>query len=299
MKNAGLVYAVLSSLFLSTGFVLAKHFLQFTNPETLNTLWFGIAFVISAAVLIMRSPSKALASFTAHWKDGVVVGGANAAAATFWFQSIEIAGPTTTAFVIRFSTIFIILMGIFFLKEKLHKQDLIGVAIAIVGALVINFDNGNYVQAGVLVALAASVAIAIHQVLSKVYVKNINPLELVCFRTFYTALFLLIYALFSSKIQAFPAGQLPLLIAGVAINAVIGFVFFYKALELMDVSKVAIIRTLDPFIVILFAFAAFQTLPSLTQFAGGSLVVAGVMVTMYGHKVTTLLRAVKGLPWFG
>ncbi|MBI3036548.1 DMT family transporter [Candidatus Woesearchaeota archaeon] len=299
MKNAGLVYAVLSSLFLSTGFILAKHFLQYTNPETLNTLWFGIAFVVSITLLLARNASKTLRTFREHWKDGVVIGGANAVAAAFWFQAINIAGPTLTAFLVRFSTIFIIFLGIFFLKEKLHTQDIAGMVIALAGAFTISFANGEYLTTGVAVALAASFAIAVHQVLSKVYVKSINPLALVSLRTLYTALFLLIYAVAFSKLQPFPVSQLPLLTLAVAVNAVLGFVFFYKALELLDVSKVAIIRTLDPFVVVIYALIAFHTLPSLQQFLGGTLVVAGVLVTMYGHAIQTLLRTVKGLPWFG
>ncbi|MBI2142964.1 DMT family transporter [Candidatus Woesearchaeota archaeon] len=299
MKNAGLVYAVLSSLFLSTGFILSKHFLQYANPETLSTLWFGIAFVVSFALLMARKPLKTLKVFREHWKDGLVVGGANALAATFWFQSISIAGPTLTAFLIRFSTIFIIFLGVLFLKEKLHLHDIVGVVVAVGGALVINAGNGNYLQLGTLVALAASLAIAVHQVLSKVYVKTIEPLMLVSLRTLYTAAFLLIYAAALSKLQPFPPAQLPMLTFAIAINAVVGFVFFYKALELLDVSKVAIIRTLDPFIVVAYALAAFHTLPSQQQLIGGALVIAGVLITMYGHNIRTMLRAVKWLPWFG
>ena len=299
MKNAGLVYAVLSSLFLSTGFILAKHFLQYTNPETLNTLWFGLAFIASFIALLAKDASKTIKTFREHWKDGLVIGGANAVAAAFWFQAINIAGPTLTAFLIRFSTIFIILLGIVFLKEKLHFHDIVGMVIALGGAFAISFATGDYLTTGVAVALAASFAIAVHQVLSKVYVKTINPLTLVSLRTLYTALFLLAYAAAFSKLQPFPLEQLPWLTIAIIINAIFGFVFFYKALELLDVSKVAIIRTLDPFVVVVYALVIFQTLPSLNELFGGTLVVIGVLVTMYGPNIRTLVRLVKGLPWFG
>lgn len=299
MKNAGLVYAVLSSLFLSTGFVLAKHFLQYTNPETLNVLWFSIAFAVSFAVLLLKDASKTVKTFRENWKDGLMIGGTNAIAAAFWFQSINIAGPTLTAFLIRFSTIFIIFLGIFFLKEKLHSHDIAGMMIALGGAFAISFANGDYLATGVVVALAASFAIAVHQVMSKVYVKRINVLTLVSLRTLYTALFLLIYAAVFSKLQPFPLEQIPFLLIAVIVNALFGFVFFYKALELLDVSKVAIIRTLDPFVVVVYALVLFHTLPTFNEFVGGTFVVIGVLVTMYGHNIPTLLRAVKGLPWFG
>lgn len=299
MKNAGLVYAVLSSLFLSTGFVSAKHFLQYTNPETLNTLWFGIAFIVSIAVLLVRSRQRTIRAFREHWKDGVIVGGANAVAAAFWFHAISITGPTLTAFLIRFSTIFIIILGILFLKEKLHLHDIVGMLIALAGAFAISFANGDYLKIGTLVALAASLAIAVHQVLSKVYVKTIDPLTLVSLRTLFTALFLLAYAASFSKLQAFPIDRLPFLTVVIVVNAIFGFVFFYKALELIDVSKVAIIRTLDPFIVVVYALAIFHTVPDINELVGGTMVVAGVLVAMYGHGIRTLLRTVKWLPWFG
>ncbi|MBI2137870.1 DMT family transporter [Candidatus Woesearchaeota archaeon] len=301
MKNAGLIYAALSSLFLSTGFIFAKHFLEYTNPETLNTLWFGIAFAISITILLAKNSKKTIKTFREHWKDGLIIGGANAIAAGFWFQAINITGPTLTAFLVRFSTIFIIILGIIFLKEKLHIHDIAGMTIALVGAFVISFANGDYLKMGTLVALAASLAIATHQVLSKVYVKKIDPLTLVSIRTIFTAMFLLAYAAAFSKLQPFPISQLPLLFIAIAINAILGFVFFYKALELVDVSKVAIIRTLDPFIVIVYALliSGFHDIPTTREFMGGTLVVAGVLVTMYGHNITTMIRTVKWLPWFG
>lgn len=299
MKLSGLAYAILSSIFLSTGFLFAKHFMNYTSPETLNVLWFGIAFVASFSWLLARHPSKTLKLFRMNWKDGVIIGGANAVAAGFWFQSINILGSTLTAFIVRFSTIFIIILGILFLKEKLHIHDVIGMLIAVAGALVISFTSGDYLRTGTVIALLASFAIAIHQVLSKVYVKTIDPLTLVSLRTLYTTLFLLIYAAAFSKLQPFPLQQVPLLAVAVLLNAVLGFIFFYKALELLDVSKVAIIRTLDPFVVVVYALILFRSLPALDELLGGTLVVTGVLVTMYGHNIRTMLSTVKWLPWFG
>lgn len=295
MAISGVLYAILTSIFLSTGFVFAKHFLQFSNDETLNVLWFWIAFVVTIAILLLRDRLKVVDLFRLHWRDGLIVGGANAVAAVFWFKAVESAGPTLTAFILRFSTIIIVFLGVLFLKEKLHLHDIIGTGIAIAGALVINAAMGSYFSYGTLIAFAACFAIAVHQVLAKVYVKNIDPVSLVCFRVFYTAIFVTIYAAATRTLQPFPAHQLPLLTVAVIINAVIGFILLYKALELLDVSKVAVIRTLDPFVVIIFALAAFHTIPSLSQLIGGTLVVIGVLVTIYGHTLRKMLKA--AVPW--
>ncbi len=297
--KSGLLYAVLSSLFLSTGFILAKRLLAYTNAETLNTLWFGLSFVLTISFLLMRNRSKTVRLFRTNWKDGVVIGLVNAVAATLWFHSINISGPTLTAFLVRFSTIFIIILGVIFLKERLHLHDVVGLLIALAGAFIISLTGGNYLAKGAVIALLASFAIAVQVVVSKVYVKTIDPLTLVSMRALFTATFLAIYAAALSKLQPFPAGQLPLLLVAVVLNAVLGFVFFYKSLELLDVSKVAVIRTVDPFVVVVYALAYFGTIPHPRELIGGLLVITGVLVTMYGHGITTMLRTVKWLPWFG
>lgn len=284
MKSTGLVYTSLSSLFLSTSFISIKYFLQYTNTETLNVIWFSAAFLLSFAFLLVKNSNKVMAVFKKNWKAGLLIGGANALSSILFIESISRAGPTPTAFVVRFSAIFLIFLGILVFKEKLHSRDLVGMVIAVGGALLISFGSGNYLNAGVLLALAAAFMMAVNSVLMKVYIKSADPLSLTCLQSLYTAILLLVYALIFSKIRSFPAGQLPLVAVAVTVSVILSLIFYYKALQLLNLSKIAIIRTLEPFMVAVLALIVFRTLPSTNQLVGGTLVVIGVFLTIVGYK---------------
>ena len=295
----GYVYALLAVLFLSSGLVFNKYLLQFVNPRMLSFAFFGTVFVSTTLVLLLTDSKKFFDNLIKHWKDGVVVGGLNAIAATFFFLALDLLDPSTTAFLVRFSTIFIILIGVFFLKENLTRFDLLGILFAVGGALLINYGGAAYTRTGFFLALMAAIGIALHHTAAKMFVKKINPLILVNLRVLFTSAFLLIFVLVTSSLQPVPYSALPVLIIGAGIIATTGFVFYYKALEHADISKVAVIRTLDPFMVVIYAYIAFRTLPLFQEIFGGSLIVFGVLIITLKHRIRQALSNFKSMPWFG
>ena len=296
--NKGYYYALLSALFLASSVVINKYLLQFVNPRMLAFLFFFGVFLSSSVVIAYGNLSGVYNNIRRHWKDGIIVGGFNAMAATFFFLSLSLLDASTTTFLVRFSTIFIIIIGVFFLKEKLTFYDIPGIVLAIGGALVINYSDGNYTSLGLIVALLAALGIALHQVFAKIFVKRMSALALVNLRAFFSSLILLTIALGTSSIQPVPLAVLPVIFLAGAIVAVSGFAFYYKALQLIDVSKAAIIRTIDPFIVLMYGLLLFGTIPSLQEIIGGSLIVIGVVIIILKHRIQEMITALKQ-PWFG
>ncbi len=296
--NKGYAYALLSGFLLSGSTLINKYLLNFVNSRMLAFLFFISVFIGSSALLIYRSRRGFFSNFVRHWKDGFIVGGFNALAATFFFLALSMLDAATTSFLVRFSTIFIILIGVFFLKERLTFYDYPGMLLAIAGALLINYSNGAYTRIGLVVALIAAFGVALHQIAAKMLVKKINPLVLVNLRTLFSSFFLLLAAAATSAIQPVPIGMIPLIFLTGAIVAMLGFFFFYKSLALMDVSKAAVIRTVDPFIIIVYSFFIFRSIPSFQEIIGGSLIVAGVTIMILKHRLREIVDEFK-LTWFG
>ena len=192
------------------------------------------------------------------------------------------------------STIFIILIGVFHLKEKLTSLDILGIVIAIAGAMVINYGNGTYTSFGLFIALTAALFIALHQTTAKMFVKKVHPLNLVNLRTLFSSSFLFIFVLATSSLEVPPQNTYVWFVAG-GVVASIGFLFFYKSLELIAVSKAAIIRTLDPFIVVLYSIVIFRILPNLQEILGGSLIILGSWAISLAIK-GTVDQLQQGLP---
>ncbi|MBI2574503.1 DMT family transporter, partial [Candidatus Woesearchaeota archaeon] len=158
-------------------------------------------------------------------------------------------------------------------------REIIGAIIAIAGAFLINFETDNLLIFGTLIALLAAFIIAVQEFIGKIYVARIKPVVLASMRTTFTLPFLLVFAASTGSISTVSSGNLTLIIIGSTLSAAIGFIFWYKALETTDVSKAAIIRTLDPFIVLAYAFMIFRTTPKIPELIGGTLIVAGVILS--------------------
>lgn len=293
----GYFYAIISSFLLMGSVILNKHLLDFVNPKMLAFVFFSVVFLCSVVVIIYRGKDSYLGLLRQHWKDGMIVGGFNAMAATFFFLSLDLLDAPTTAFLVRFSTVFIIILGVFYLKEKLTRLDIIGIFIAVLGAFVINFSV-SLAKLGLLTALVSAFFIALHQTAAKIFVKRTNPLNLVNLRTLFSSSFLLVITLATSSFQAIPLNLLHLFLAS-GILAGAGFVFFYKALEMIEVSKAAVIRSLDPFIVLVYGFILFQTTPDIQEILGGILIVIGVVIIILKHRLNDLLTFFRKPTYFG
>ena len=295
--NKGYVYALLAAVCLATTIVINSMVVDAVNSRMASFSFFFVVFVLSSVALSCRKISV-VKNLKSHWKDGLIVGGFNATAATFFFLSLNYTSASTTAFLSRLSTIFIIIIGIIFLKEKLTAFDIPGMLLAVFGAFLINNASHDYTAVGLLMGIMAALGIALHQVSAKMFVKRIKPLNLVGIRTFYTSAILLIIATASQSLQKIPPGVVPLMLISGAI-ATVGFIALYKSFELADVSKVAIIRTIDPFIVLIYGVLFFEEYPTFTEVIGGSFIVAGVVLIILKHRINRFVRLLKLPGWMG
>ena len=294
----GYSYTILSGFLLTGSVVLNKHLLNFMNSRMLAFLFFATVFLSSAAILAFRYKHRYLKLIKNHWKDGLITGGFNGAAATFFFMSLELLDASTTAFLVRFSTVFIIIIGVFYLKDRITRLDLLGICIAVLGAFVINFSVVSFGKLGLIAALTAAMFIALHQVAAKMFVKRTAAFTLVNLRTMFSSTFLLVIALGTSSFHPIPVSLIPLFLAS-GILAGAGFGFFYKSLETIEVSKGAVVRSLDPFMVLLYGFFLFGTLPSLHEIFGGILIILGVVIIILKRRLTHPLSFLRRPTSFG
>ena len=312
--NKGFLYAVLAALFLASGIIYNKYLLEngLLNSRMLGFAFFVSVFIGSSILFAFKNLQGFLKNLTGHWKDGIVVGGFNAMAASLFFMALDLLEASTTAFIVRFSTIFIIIVGVIFFREKLTKYDLIGIFFSVGGAFLLNYGSSPGSEShtkGVAIALLAAFAIAMHHITAKMYVKKTGALALVNVRVLFTSFFLFIVTLATDSLEPIPLIAYPILAIGGGVFAVAGFVFFYKALELEDVSKVAVIRTLDPFVVLIYSVFLFLLfpgwreitggIPGWFEITGGSLIVVGVIIITLKNKIRKLVHDIKSILWLG
>lgn len=289
----GFIYAAASSILVGLGFVLVKITLKNINSESSSVYFIGFGLLTSFLFLGMRGELKKLNLFKTYWKPLTIFGFMGGAGVLAWFYAIDLIGPSLTAFLLRFLIVFTVLWGILFFKEKFNIIEVLGMVIAGVGVIVLTYtsNNGQLLLSGVVVALASAFLFSLMQLIVKIYAGRIPSLIVNHFRLLLTFPIILAYALVMQKLQT--PNSLVLILSFIAgfVSGVIGVSLFYKALELTDLSKVNIIRTMDPFVVIVFALLFLQEIPSLSQLTGGLIIVIGIVILILArHRPKILAR---------
>src|SRR3989344_428236 len=184
----GLLLCLMSVAAIATSSVLTKEVMQTVPFIMAGLLWFSGAFVWFCILGVIRQQNP-FRCITEHWKVGVIVGGLNYLSSLTLFFAISTIGPSTTGFLVRFEVIVLLLLGVLLLHEKLSRWDLLGMAVAFSGALLLTFSIEHVLWFGIFCAILSSCVNAVHNYFSKRFISGINPSALCTVRAFYTSLF--------------------------------------------------------------------------------------------------------------
>lgn len=287
----GPLLTVASAVFLTFGFISIKYFLNFTNPVTLNLLWMGSALIVAIIIAKVRR-IKWIPIIKRYWSIGIAFGSLIGIGSILMVYAINSIGPSLSSFLVRFVMVFTVILGIVLLKERLSKIELLGMIIAVIGVFTLSYVSGGVVQLGSIFVITASLLFAINGVMTKMYSVRINPLEMIILRDTFAVATVFLYSIVSGDLQPVSFNLVGMIFLA-SILSVVGFLSFLRALQLMDLTKVMIIRSLDPFLVVAYSFIFFRDIPSLMQMVGGSLIVLGVMATVAKHHIKRTADAIK------
>lgn len=276
-KKKGILFSILSgSLAISP--VLFSLSMNSINPETTNLLQTFFASILFVVLFFSLRKTTYFKTIIKNWKMPAVIGFFVFLGGLLYTYGIFYSGPTTASFIIQFTSIFTVLFGLIFLKERFTKLEGLGVVLAIIGLLIMSYSNVKIENLSVLILLVGALFFALSNLFSKIYVKNVNPIALAGGRTMFIFLFFLIFSLLTGKLQTnIPTAILGYgFLAGIT-GAFLNFILSFKALELIEVSKVSLITSsIGPFSTMIYSFIILSSIPTLNQLLGGTLIVLGI-----------------------
>ena len=278
-KNKGILYSVSASLLFGLSPVFIRLMLGSVNIETLNVLLTAFSTSFFVIVLFLSKRTLHFKVIFRNWKKVGLLGFVTAAFSLVYVYGIHVSGPNNAAFLLQFATVFTIMFGVVFLKERFTKVEGLGILVAVVGVFVLAYGNLSVEVAGTLILLCASLLGAVSGLLSKVYVKDVNPFALAGGNSMFVCLFIFLYVFIIGKLEVtFPPEAVFYAVLASLLTVVFSFILLYKALEVYEVSKTATIRTMEPFFTVIFSFAILALSPTLNQLYGGILIIVGVVI---------------------
>jgi drug/metabolite transporter (DMT)-like permease len=290
IQNATLLIIILL-LVDSLHFVFARLLLPHIAPATSVLFVLGIAtsemliYGLATKQLNFRLTKQEIAFFS-------VIGLLIAVSTNINYEAVAFIDPGTASLLAQTSVVFGLGFGIFWLKDRLSPQQLVGAGIAIFGVFVIEYQGGDYLRIGSLMVIGSSFLYSLHAAITKRFGQNMDFVSFFFYRLAFTTAFLVVYALGRGLLVWPSQTAWPLLILVGTTDVVFSRALYYLALRRLTMSMHTLIFTLSPVVAILWAWGLFGTLPGLQQLMGGAAVLAGItLISLAQHRSNQKAKA--------
>ncbi len=271
----------------SLHYIFARLVLPYLSPVSSSFYYMTVATVqIVLYAAVTRQVDWSV--FRQHARFFLIIGFLIASATVMSYVAVVYIDPGTASLIARMNTIFALVLGIFWLKERLRRGEKYGTALAVAGVFVISFqwgDQSSRIWLGTLLVLGSTFAYALHAAIVKKEGGQMDFLNFFLFRMLATSFFLFIFAAGSGEL-VWPTGRevwLILLVTG-TVNVTISRSLYYLVLRRFKLTIMTVLLTLSPVITILWSMVLFDEQPSLQGLVGGTAVTLGVILVTWSKR---------------
>ncbi len=193
----------------------------------------------------------------------------------------------TASILVNTGPIFVALLAMRFLDERLPQRAWAGIALAFTGALLIAFGQGDGISlsTGALLVLGAAVCLATFFVVQKPLLTRYSSFEVTTYAMLAATVMLLPFAPSVPNAIAAASAQSLAAVAFFGVGAsAIGLFSWAYANARLEVSRAASSLYLVPAVAIFVAWLWLGELPTLPTVIGGVVAISGVLLTSSGRR---------------
>lgn len=201
-----------------------------------------------------------------------------------WFMLFESYKNTTISnatLSYYLAPVFMIILSIVILKEKITPKKLLWVFIAIIGLfLILKFDNMENIQGynhmkGIIYGIISAFFYALVVILNK-FIKNISALVVTIAQLLISAIFLFLVSLISSGfiIEKADNKSLLLLVVVGIVHTGIAMYLYFSSIKDLEGQSIAILSYIDPIFALIISWIILGETMSTSQMAGGALILS-------------------------
>ncbi len=269
------IETVLGKLMLST-----LSFLQVTASEAFFATATAFAFILLRGENV-RIKNVSLMDVISVGLMGTVL------APLIYFYGLTQTLAVNAALIAHLQPLFVSILGFFFLKERIHKNDILGgvlvglAVIMITGRTIDNIVNLKLGSIGDVVVLLATLLWASTAIPGKRLTRHESSVVIVGYRFLVASLIFLPTLLFLNQLVIKSIYQVLL---GITVG--LGYIFYYEGLKRIKAGQVAITELSSPFFVAALAWFLLGEHTTVIQISGAFLLVIGLTILTRENKQT-------------
>lgn len=300
-RSWGYLSALMVALLFGVWFSLDKILLGYLHPFALAALTYLIASVFLFFVYL--SPLKNRILKTINKKSRVenfiskkeyfilfltaIFGSVIAPA--LYLSGLSRITAVNAALLTNVEILFIIIIGIFFLKEKVHKKDILGFALLLIGAVVLSTNDlrdlsFNQSLFGSILVISASFFWSLDTSLSKFLSHKRDIIFITALKSGIGGLILLVLSLISGMNFTLPLFRLPLLLFIGIVAVSFSLVLIYYSLRTIGSTRTGSIFALSSLFGAITAYFALGEPLTVLRILFGILMLLGVLILYKEQK---------------
>lgn len=286
-KLVGYLYLSLASIFSVIEYLIVQYI---TQNLSLSPLSYAFLTFISSTILI--SPFiiyfygyKNLIKIFIDNKKGILITSLTMSiGSSLWFYMIARFGASTTSFMENFVLIFSILLGTLFLKEKLNLFEVIGVALCLIGSIILSMKNFVPLWDQILIGILTYIFISLYSFFVRIYCTNIPSFVFNFFRMW---IMLLVFGILNFSFGSLILPSINILILAL-IAGISGIVFCMSAIiqshKYLQISNINAFYSICPVFVSIASFLVFKEIPGIQKVIGGLIIILGSVIIVGFRK---------------
>jgi len=310
MKNESSIaiyfWLLLVPLFWGGAFVAAEHVITEIPPVTAAAFRFGCAGIILLTIVLLQKKID-IQAIKKQWLPILFMAvtgifGYN----LFFFIALDMTSSINGSLIVATTPVLITLGAVFFLGEKGNKRLGIGLALSLLGVIVV-ISKGSIqpllqleFNTGDLLFLCALICWVTHGLLGKIAMRDVSPIVTTALTTMLGGLFLGLISLFENGWHLLPAMSNQAwfeMLFMIVCSSVVGFFLWNNGIKQIGASKASIYMNLVPICTALIAVFLYGAAFTFIQLSGMIMVLLGVyLVTLHPYlKEKRLKRKMANL----
>jgi drug/metabolite transporter (DMT)-like permease len=295
IERLGLFQGLLSVFLISLSSIAAKILLKDIPSESLIIIREILSVLVIFMIFGLSVEFKKIAKFKKHTLIILVISSILSGAITpfLFLKGLAITPASDTALISSMSGIVAGIMSSIFLKDKISLEKILGACFMFLGVTIIathNFQNGLGVSFGYYLLFGSILSGAVATILFKKFLTHLSTDIIVLSRNILGIILLLGIFPFLIPIdydfQSIKFNQKTILIfvSYAIFTLMIADFLWYKALGKIKISSSSILIFLKPLLGVILAYFILSEKIAGFHFLGGSLIIAGLIMSMFHHK---------------
>lgn len=284
----GFTLSLLATIFLACNYVTAKYGMGGFNPETLAATWMTAAAVYAFLWALLTGQVRALVITGRPLRWMILLGLANGVCQFTMWQGLQRLDSAFAAFLGRFAPMLAIVMGVFILKERIRPLEWLAIAAMLGGGMLSSARASGAEWLGIVLSLVSAFFSAMQWPLAKIGGRDLPSITMNFYRVAIAAVIVTAWALASGRFDVSHVrwDHWAVTLLGSFIGPFLSYVLMFRSYDYWDMSRSAIVWTLQPLVVIPMAMAVFGEFPSRTKLIGGLVTLGGAFALAYMHRKT-------------